>query len=172
MADLILQGEELPALLKRLLQTAKQGKPLSHWPTTLRTLLHVAGGWFFFAKDDEAIPVLDTVRSLLLANCLQAMEQTRLACSYLATLGLAPGEIALLRIEEVFRQLGNVQDTFTTNTHYQHSRLDVVEAVVLAVVSDDFATGGEVRRWLDDDEYLVRRRIHRDMHAMMGQAGM
>jgi len=27
-------------------------------------------------------------------------------------------------------------------------------------------------RWLDDDEYLVRRRIHADVRAALSQAGM
>jgi hypothetical protein len=37
---------------------------------------------------------------------------------------------------------------------------------VLAVVSDDFTMGTNARRWLDDDEYLVRKRIHRDLRAL------
>jgi hypothetical protein len=48
-------------------------------------------------------------------------------------------------------------------------RLRVVEAAVLAIVNDDFALGPAVRRWLDDDEFRVRRRIHRDLlEATMG----
>jgi cellulose synthase operon protein C len=43
-----------------------------------------------------------------------------------------------------------------------------VEAAVLAVVTDDFALGPAVRRWLDDDEYRVRRRIHRDTRNLVG----
>jgi cellulose synthase operon protein C len=39
---------------------------------------------------------------------------------------------------------------------------------VQAVVHDDFALGAAVRRWLDSDEYLIRRRIHRDLRSLMG----
>jgi hypothetical protein len=39
--------------------------------------------------------------------------------------------------------------------------------VVLAVVTEDFAVGSVARHWLEDDEFLVRRRIHRDMNAVM-----
>ena len=42
------------------------------------------------------------------------------------------------------------------------------QRVVLAVVADDFALGPAVRRWLDDDEYRVRRRIHADTRALVG----
>ena len=55
-------------------------------------------------------------------------------------------------------------------SHFSVSQLDVVEAVVRAVVSDDLTLGTQARRWLDDDEFLVRRRIHRDVRTMMAHA--
>ena len=79
-------------------------------------------------------------------------------------------EVAQQRIEELFTQVVGIKDTFTTNNFYYRSQLDVVEAVVLAVVSDDFTMGTDARRWLDDDEFLVRRRIHRDMKAIIAHA--
>ena len=36
---------------------------------------------------------------------------------------------------------------------FSQSQLKVIEAVVLAVASDDFTLGANARRWLDDDEY-------------------
>jgi hypothetical protein len=76
-------------------------------------------------------------------------------------------EVAQKRLEEIFRQLRGIKDTYTTSSHFSVSQLDVVEAVVLAVVSDDFTMGTQARRWLDDDEFLVRRRIHRDLRNVM-----
>src|SRR5262249_50944156 len=102
----------------------------------------------------------------------QPVFRTKLACAYAMTLGQAPVEEALARFEELFRKLGLLNDCFTTNTHYSLSQLQIVESVVRAVVSDDFAAGQHVRRWLDEDEYLVRRRIHRDMRQVMSQAGL
>ena len=72
--------------------------------------------------------------------------------------------------QELFHRLQGIKDTFTTNTHYSLLQLDVVEAVVMAVVNEDSALGADARRWLDDDEFIVRRRIHRDFHALKGQA--
>ena len=86
-------------------------------------------------------------------------------------MGQAPVEIAQKRLEEIFRQLKMIKDTYTTSSHFSVSQLDVVEAVVLAVVSDDFTMGTQARRWLDDDEFLVRRRIHRDMDQAMIRTG-
>ena len=59
-------------------------------------------------------------------------------------------------------------DRAFTNTHFSLAQLRLVEAAVLAVVNDDFALGPVARRWLDDDEYLVRRRIHADVRALLG----
>jgi cellulose synthase operon protein C len=41
--------------------------------------------------------------------------------------------------------------------------------VVWTVISDEFQFGTEARRWLDDDEYLVRQRIHADVRKQMGR---
>jgi hypothetical protein len=39
-------------------------------------------------------------------------------------------------------------------------------------VSDDFVLGSAGRRWLDEDELLVRRRIHRDMKRHLDRSGL
>ncbi len=114
---------------------------------------------------------MNAVRQILLEGRLPSTEQTKLACAYAATLAQAPVEEALQHVEELFRNLKNVSDTFTVNTHYALSQLRVVEAVVMAVVNDEFTVGTEMHRWLDDDEFLVRRRIHRDMKAVLGGEG-
>ena len=55
----------------------------------------------------------------------------------------------------------------TTSSHFSLSQFDVVEALVLSLVSDDASLDAETRRWLDEDEFLVRRRIHNDMRQAM-----
>lgn len=163
MADLVLQGQDLPTLRRKL---------GNQWPTALRALLQIAAGWFYFGKNETAQPVLDEAESLLFHEDLLPLDRTRLACAYAATLGQAPVESALKRLVEMFHKLDRVSDTFTTNTHYSLSQLQVIEAVVLAVAGDDFHRGPNARRWLDEDEYLVRRRIHRDLRALLAKAGL
>ena len=98
-------------------------------------------------------------------------QRTDLACAYAAALGQAPVRLALGRVEELFTRLHGVTDNLVTNTHYSLSKLRLIEAAVRAVVTDDFALGPAVRRWLDDDEYRVRRRIHRDTRALVPVVG-
>ncbi|MBL8795895.1 MAG: hypothetical protein JNM56_18480, partial [Planctomycetia bacterium] len=160
MTDIVMQGQSLKALRER------QG---ANWVHSLRTLLQIAGGWLYFNRMEQAMPILDEARGLLFdENAIsQAVFRAKLACSYALTLGQAPPELALKRLEEMFNNLGKLSDTFTTNSHYALFQLQVVEAVVRAVVSDDFAVGQNVRRWLDEDEYLVRRRVHHDLKTYM-----
>jgi hypothetical protein len=95
---------------------------------------------------------------------LHSVNQAELACAYVSALGQAPMEFALSRMMEFFRRVEGVYDNFTTVTHYSLTRLNVVEAMMLALISDDFTLD---RQRLDDDEFLVRRRIHRDVRAAM-----
>jgi hypothetical protein len=161
MADLVLEGQDV-----KTIDFKKRDKGIA----ALKTLLQVAGGWYFFARDSQADPILQAARATLLSSDMTPKDQTGLACSYAAAVGQAPVEVAQKRLEEIFdKQKGikGVKDTYTTASHFSVSQLDVVESVVMAVVSDDFTMGTQARRWLDDDEYLVRRRIHRDLRTVM-----
>lgn len=168
-ASRVLESQGVKSLTELFgLPTAKAAKN-PHWLAALRTLLHVAAGWLYFGQDAQADQILNAARTLLLANTLSPREQTPLARVYVATLSQARPEAAQRRIEELFKSLDNIRDTFTTNNYYGLHQLNFLESVVLAVVTEDFTMGANVRRWLEDDEFLVRQRIHRDLRALMAQ---
>ncbi|MBC7974067.1 MAG: hypothetical protein H7138_03715, partial [Myxococcales bacterium] len=89
-----------------------------------------------------------------------ALDLTRaLALAYArAPLGNALGGIA-----ELSGHLREVTDNFGTNSHYCLSVLHFVESLVLGITSDDLALGEAGRRFIEDDEHLIRRRVHRDL---------
>jgi cellulose synthase operon protein C len=138
----------------------------------LQVQLHVAGGWLHFGHDDLAWPVIDQAREVLFKGSLIAADQTALACAYVRTLGQASLEEALPRLEELYRKVERIEDNTATRSHFLISMLWLIEATVLALVSDELTMDKDARRWLDDDEYLVRRRIHRDVRAAMQGAGL
>ena len=88
--------------------------------------------------------------------------------------GLFAGEVGTPRLLKLFDKYHLTTTWYipghSLETFPEQMRM-VVEAVVLGIVTEDFAMGGEVRRWLDDDEYLVRRRIHSDLQGFLTQAG-
>jgi hypothetical protein len=178
LAELILQGRQgKNANPKRFAieEKEKRGKPGQIWSRTLRLLLNVAAGWFYFGRDSEALYILDQTRDLLLHGDLGAefprATQTLLACAYVQALGSAPIELALSRIKDLFRTVERIHDEWHSKSHYSLAKLQLVEAVVLSLVSDDCVLDKTGRRWLDDDEYLVRRRIHGDVRTALSQEG-
>ncbi len=161
--------DEVNQLLQQTADAILRGQDLNHAEalrdasgSALRSLLYVAAGWLHFGQDGKAEPVLHAARSMLFRNELPGKEQSALACAYIAAVGQTAPETAQKRIQEVFERVVNVRDSFWTNNYFSQSQLRLIEAVVSAAAGDQFALGAAARRWLDDDEYLVRRRIHKD----------
>jgi cellulose synthase operon protein C len=164
MANVVLDGQDLDTLVKKI--HFKEDSP-----APLQALLDVASSWYYFGRDHQADAVLQAVRAILFKAAYPPLKQRDLACAYARTVGQTNREVAKTRLEEIFRDLKGVKDSFTSGSHFSVCQLDLIESVVLAVVSDDFAQGTQARRWLDDDEFLVRRRIHDDHRKMVGKGG-
>jgi hypothetical protein len=164
--ELVLKGRKLESL--RPEDAGKHGE-------TLLALLHLAAGWYDFGKEHDAESVINVARALLLSGPLPTgtipVERANLACTYAATLGHAPLEFAQKRIVELFQKLESVATSWHTTPGYCALQLKLAEAVVLAIVSDNFTHGAEMRCWLDDEEFQIRKRIHADVRALMAQSG-
>jgi hypothetical protein len=177
MQDVVLGGQTVAQFrAKYRARDARAGAKLDLWGKALQSLLHLAGGWLTFGLTEQAAPILEDARAELLGPDLAPLhtkEYTALAQAYVAALGHGPADAGLPRIVELFRKIdrSRVVNSFTTARFYSRFHLNLVEETVLAVVSDDFALGPAGRRWLDEDEYLVRRRIHRDMKRHLAQGG-
>lgn len=169
--DVILAGQAPGKLRERY-----AGKP-EQWGKALQSLLTLAGGWLTFGLTAQATPILDLARAELFgpaAAKLAPSHFTPLAQAYVAALGQGPADEGLDRIVELFRQMdpAKVANAFTTSKFYSRFHLNLVEEVVLAVVSDDFALGSAGRRWLEEDEFIVRRRVHADMRRLLAAGGL
>jgi hypothetical protein len=162
MADAVLEGGDLAALA---------GRPAVNWPVVLRALVTVAAGWFYLGREAAAVAVLDELRRRILTHDLRAEDELDLAVGYADLLGRAAAEVALPRMEELLGELPALQAS-GDRPDYLLPAVRVTEATVLALLREDFAVGSAVRRWLDEDEDLVRRRIHRDLRAALDAAGV
>ncbi len=128
-------------------------------------LLELASAWNYFGEESIARKMIDNARDQLFRNELYCVHQNELACGYLASLGHAPIEFAVSRVMEFFRKAEGVYDMWTTQTHFSLSRLMTVEATILALVNEDMTLDPQARKRLDEEEYLIRRRIHRDVRG-------
>jgi hypothetical protein len=171
MTDLVVQGRTLPQL---------RNAAGTNWPDVLGALLHLAEGYLFFGGFEKAKPFLDEARATFLENqktsrdrALKPDKVKELVRAYVSALGQGPVDEALNRIEDLFQGgLEKLPNGFTTATHFSRLHLNIVEDVVRSLVSDNMALGDQARRWLDDDEYLVRRRIHGDMRKILASHGL
>ena len=146
-----------------------------NWPDVLRTLIHLAEGWLFNRNLEQAQPFLEEARTALFArgkDKISPQPFARIAQAYVCALAQGPVDEALSRIEEMFQKMAEMPNGFTTQHWYSRLHLLVVEEVVRTMVSDNFALSETARRFLDDDEYLVRRRIHGEMRKLLAQSGL
>jgi cellulose synthase operon protein C len=167
---------EIERLLTQITDSILGGRSLgtiaangNNW-SLLRALLPVAGGRYYFGQDDQAETIFQAARMMLFKNELEPRQQTPLACTYASALGQAPPPIAQQRLTEIFEHLEQIYDGYSSMEYFSRFQFQLGESVVLAVVSDDFTQGSQARRWLDEDEYLVRQRVHGDVRQLMAQA--
>jgi len=140
------------------LQQAAHGDGTPH----LVARLHTAAALAYLGEMDRARPVFEEALTVL-AGELPMPARLQITRTLARALGAAPLEYALAGLDELPKRLDVVTDSFNTNSHVCLSVLDFMEALVLGYVSDDLAIDHVARRFLDEDEYLVRRRIHRDL---------
>jgi hypothetical protein len=135
-------------------------------------LLRLSGGWFYFNNDAPAQLTLATVREELLIASASHEPRSKLAAAYALALGHAPVKQALGAYFDLFEHLPAPTIMDMRMPVYTIQRLRVVEAVAMALAAEDFAVDGNTRRWLDEDEYMIRRRIHRDVATALSNAGL
>ncbi|MDY3559599.1 hypothetical protein R5W23_000593 [Gemmata sp. JC673] len=129
-------------------------------------------GWFAAGDEEAGIRILDAARKYLFEFAApDPSARTAVALAYAEALGFAPAGIALGRLEELFQRLDRVTTSGSTNRYFTLQPLRLIDTVVRSVVTDEFTLGTKVRAWLDEDEFLIRRRVHRDMTAHLREGG-
>ena len=131
----------------------------------------LAVGWFVAGDEEAGNRVLNAAReALFYAAAGDLQNRTAVALAYADALGFAPAGIALGRLEELFQRLDRVTVHCSSNCYFTLQPLRLIDTVLRAVVTDEFTVSPGVRAWLDGDEFLVRRRVHRDMAALLRES--
>ena len=145
-------------------------------PDRMRAAAELAQGWLIVRDPAQAVPLLDAVRSAILdkKNPVRSLHPIKpfveIVRSYLEACQQLPIEDGLARIEQCLKGLPTLPNTTTTAKLYSRMHLAVVEQLVQTLTSEGFSQGAESRKWMDDDEFLTRRRIHIDTReALAGQ---
>ncbi len=138
------------------------------WPDTLRNLLALAEGWYTVGNHEKAgLFVKEAREAILSGNIRNDQDQVKLVRVYISAMAQAPSSEALAAIKELFLKMRKLPNTFTSSVHFSRVHLAIVEDAVRLFLGESFTTNDKARKLAEDDEYLVRRRIHRDMKRMM-----
>jgi hypothetical protein len=156
------------------------------WLKALQTLLNLAGGWLLLGQSKRAHEILDAAREELQLGSkilqepptvppkISVTEYWKVARAYISAVGHGPSEAGIERIKEFFEQVpaSAFPNNWTGAKTYSRLHLRLIEEVIHAITSDEFALGPAGRRWLDEDEYLVRNRIHADLKHLRERSGV
>jgi hypothetical protein len=153
--------QELAELLDAIDET---GAPIGESATDADTAtqLLLAGCNLWLRRTTPADQVLASVRSVLAADAPDRLRPdaiVRLTVAYARAAGMAPATIGGPLLLELVRLLPAVPNGFTTATHFSRLHLDVVEAVVLAAVTEGFIPPAALAARLGEDEARGRRAL-------------
>ncbi len=135
---------------------------------TVIARLGLAGGLAYLGQTAQAQPIIDDAQARLARgeSVLIPVDRLKLTRFTARAMGHLPTETALPGLLRLAQQLPWVTDAFNTNSHFCLSLVDFADALVLGHVGDDLTLNEATRRFLEEDEYLVRRRVHRDVGAV------
>lgn len=157
-----IMGNKSPAELKASANNSAE------WNKIVQSLLVISNGLIGIGFIDLAAPILDiAAHDLLDPAVVRSSEDFALVANvYIAACGQS--EATIPRIVDFFSKVhpSKVSNGFTTAPHYSRFHLRVVEQTVLALVGEA-STSLESKRWLDEGEYLLRQRIHREVREFM-----
>lgn len=130
--------------------------------THLVARVGLAGGLLSVGRRAEAEPVLEEA-FVHLGREVPVPERLVLSRALSAALARAEPAAAVAGVQRLADQLPGITDSYNTNSHFCLSIVELAESLVLGLAHEDLSMGDTARRWLDDDEHLVRRRIHEDL---------
>lgn len=125
--------------------------------------LQLASGWADIGRLDQAQGLMQEGTKALKDKTLLPVDRLEVTRALAGAASHLPLGQAIAELQRLATQLPQISDSFNTNSHFCLSVIQFMEALILGYASEQLALGQLGRRWLDEDEYLVRRRVHRDM---------
>ena len=163
LTDLLLRSRTLEQLRIEYGKEARRNE----WIDMLVSLLQLAEYWIFFGWSSQAAPIVEEARRFIFEYRGQDLTKgrsypisnyVRLVGAYIRCVSQIDDiDVVASKLRELLKNIDTIPNTSTIEQYFSVLHLTIVESLVLALVSDDFIMGETARRWLDEDEYLVRR---------------
>lgn len=149
--------DRLARLLDQLEAKIGEQHDLAH--VTAR--LHLAAGRAVLGQPERVQPAFAAAHTLL-PELTPGDHQVLLREIAVALSRSTPGQ-AIAGARALIQRLPDTTDSMSTNSHFCLAVIQLMEAVVLSLASEDLALSEWARRWIEEDEHLLHRRIHRDL---------
>lgn len=128
----------------------------------LAARLALAGGLLAIGSPDEAQPAF-TAAWQRLGQPSSLTDRMALARGLSRAQAFASPESAVDCAARLFGAIGPVTDSFNTNSHFAISLVEYAECVVQAVAHEELTLGERGLALVEEDEFLLRQRVHRDL---------
>ncbi len=152
---------ELAELLTKLERRVADDSGL----TGVTARLHLAAGFAALGQPDRIQAAFAAAHALLPEFAsVPTSYQALLREIAVALSRSSPGQ-AIRGARALLERLADTTDGMSTNSHFCLAVIQLMEAVVLSLASEDLALSEWARRWVEEDEHLLHRRIHRDLSA-------
>lgn len=136
-------------------------------PELVLARAHVAGGFIYLGVVDRARPLLLRAHARASDETTPVMERLGIIRAVAHAVALLPAEERIVQVRRIAELLPQMTDVLSTNTHFCLSLLHFVESLITGLVPPDRGRDGPAATYLDEDEHLVRRRIHRDLREAL-----
>lgn len=167
----LLRRSNHEAELAKLLHKLEQRVADDHGLAGVTARLHLAAGFAALGQSERVQPAFAAAHALLpeLAG-IPANYQILLREIAGALSRSTPGQ-AIAGARALLERLAGTTDSMSTNSHFCLAVIQLMEAVVLSLASEDLALSDWARAWVEEDEHLLHRRIHRDLSARATMRG-
>ena len=140
------------------------------WSNSHNAKLGLAGGLAYLGRLDRARPLLEAARKAVRDPATSMGVRLKIARSLARAWSHAPEEHAIAALADLADELPKVTDSQSTNSHFCLSVVSFMEGLVLGITSEEPALDETTKKWLHEDEYLVRRRFDRNLERTKGRS--
>jgi hypothetical protein len=131
-------------------------------PEALICRVQLGAGLADLGQHEQAEQAFKAGQAALNKGGLMPVDRLKVTRALATAYAHMPLELAIGGLAKLAEQLSEITDSFNTNSHFCLSVISFMESLILGLASDELALGELGRRWQDEDEYLVRRRVHRE----------
>jgi len=148
--------EAAPALLDQL---AHRVVPEAE---NLPVRLSLAAALLATGRSAEAAPAFEAAWARL-EQQIPLVERMALTRALSGAQAFATPEAAVAVADRLFQRLGTITDGHTTSSHFAVSLIEYADCLVLTLAQDELTLGERGRRIAEEDEFLLRQRVHREL---------